>query len=403
VTSGGEGPALLDQGGLRLRIERLAAFERPAASPGEREAAELIAAELSELGLRTHTERIDVHGTYWWPAGLATGAGALAGVLRRRPLGTLLGLVAAAAMADDVGAARRQHLRRLLARRRATNVIAELGDRNAPHTLLVVAHHDAAHTGLVFSPTAARAPFRRFPRLHARTNTTAPLMWPAVGAPLAAALGQAAGLVWLRRLGALVSAAYAAAMVDIGRSPVVAGANDNLSGVAAMLSLARALAARPPVGLRVVLLSNGAEESHQEGMVAFARRHLRGLDPDRTHVVCLDTVGSPHLLMLEGEGMLAMHEYQPAALALVQSVADELGVFLWRGLRLRNATDGLVTLRAGLPTVMLGSVDRWKLPTDYHWPTDTPDRVDLSSVADAARLCLALTERLGRGRGASPD
>ena len=40
-------------------------------------------------------------------------------------------------------------------------------------------------------------------------------------------------------------------------------------------------------------------------------------------------------------------------------------------LRLRNATDGLIALRAGYPTVTLGSVDEFKIPTNYHWPTDT--------------------------------
>ena len=32
------------------------------------------------------------------------------------------------------------------------------------------------------------------------------------------------------------------------------------------------------------------------------------------------------------------------------------------GLRLRNATDGLIPLRAGYPTAVLGSVDQYNLP-----------------------------------------
>ena len=55
-------------------------------------------------------------------------------------------------------------------------------------------------------------------------------------------------------------------------------------------------------------------------------------------------------------------------------------------LRLRNATDGLVALRAGYPTVTFGSVDEFKIPTNYHWPTDTADRVDYGTVSDCARL-----------------
>jgi hypothetical protein len=43
---------------------------------------------------------------------------------------------------------------------------------------------------------------------------------------------------------------------------------------------------------------------------------------------------------------------------------------------------------------MLGSVDEYKLPADYHWPTDTADRVDYARVADAARLSWGVVRRL---------
>ena len=54
----------------------------------------------------------------------------------------------------------------------------------------------------------------------------------------------------------------------------------------------------------------------------------------------------------------------------------------------------MIPLRRGYPTVALGSVDEFKIPTNYHWPTDTADRVDYGTVADCARLCDALVRRL---------
>ena len=56
-------------------------------------------------------------------------------------------------------------------------------------------------------------------------------------------------LLGLRRCGArapFLSAGYAAAMADIGARRVVPGANDNLTGVAVLLSLARSLRDDPP-------------------------------------------------------------------------------------------------------------------------------------------------------------
>jgi hypothetical protein len=135
-----------------------------------------------------------------------------------------------------------------------------------------------------------------------------------------------------------------------------------------------------------------------EGMQAFARRHFGSLAPERTRVICIDTVGSPHLLALEGEGMVWMNEYPKDLLAEAHARAGELGIFLYPGLRLRNATDGLIALRAGYPTITFGSVDGFKIPTNYHWPTDTPDNVCYGTVADCARLVLTLV----RGNRAAP-
>ena len=182
-------------------------------------------------------------------------------------------------------------------------------------------------------------------------------------------------------------------MADIGARAVVPGANDNLTGVAVLLSLARSLRDEPVPGVRVILLSTGSEESFMEGMQAFGRRHFGELPRERTQVICLDTVGSPHLLALEGEGMVWMNEYPKDVLDRVRDAARDLDVYLYPGLRLRNATDGLITLRAGYPTVTFGSVDDFKLPTNYHWPTDTADRVDYGTVADAARLTRELLVR----------
>ena len=78
--------------------------------------------------------------------------------------------------------------------------------------------------------------------------------------------------------------------------------------------------------------------------------------------------------------MLRMRDYPDDFKELVDDCARETGVELRRGLRLRNATDGLIALRAGYPTAAIGSVTRLKVPANYHWPTDTAENVDHDSV-----------------------
>ncbi|HEV2753983.1 MAG TPA: M28 family peptidase [Solirubrobacteraceae bacterium] len=391
---------LRDPQALEEAVRHLAGIERPSASPGEREAAEWIAARLRELGCTARVEEERAHGTYWWPLGLGAAAGAAGGLLARRggPLARLAGgalaAAGAAAIADDITGGRQWFRRRALPLHPTHNVVASAGDPSARCTLVIVAHHDAARTSLVFDPRPLRALADRFPDLYGRINTTPALMWPVFGGPALVALAALLGRRRALAVGTALSAGTVASMAEIGAHGTVPGANDNLTGVATLLGVAGALADDPVEGLRVLLVSTGSEESLMEGMQAFGRRHFASLPRESTHVLCVDTVGSPHLLMLEGEGMLRMNEYPPAFKALVRACADEANLELWSGLRFRNATDGLIALRAGYPTVMLGSCDRYKLPSNYHWPTDTADNVDFSTVRDAVVLCTAVARRL---------
>jgi Peptidase family M28 len=379
---------------LEEAVRHLASFERPSASDGERRAAEWIAGRLRDHGCQARIEEERAHGTYWWPMGLLcalAGAAALTG-RRARALGA--GAFAAAAIADDITGGRQWFRRLMLPSRPTWNVVAVAGDADAQRTAVVVAHHDAAHTSLLFSPAPSAFVGERFPALLERTDTTPPLMWPVIGGPLLVAAGALLGARGVRTAGAVLALGAAASFAEIGLRGVVPGANDNLSGVATLIGLARRLADQPVDGLRVLLVSTGSEESFMEGMQAFGRRHFASLPADRTHVICVDTVGSPELVMLEGEGMLWMNDYPKGFKDFVAECARRAGLHLRRGLRFRNATDALIALRAGYPTVMLGSVNRYKLPDNYHWRTDVPDNVDFATTSNAVALCDEVIRKL---------
>ena len=376
-------------------IAHLASFERPSASDGERRAAEWIAARLEAEGARdVRIEEERAHGTYWWPLGLLALGGGLASLSRRRWVRLLGGGVAAAGIADDVSGGRLWFRRAALPQHPTWNVVAEAGDADAERTVVVVAHHDAANWSLLFAPHIPRFFARRFPALIERSNTTPAVMFPVVGGPVLVALSGLLGSRLLRRLGGLLSLGTAATMVEIGSRSTVPGANDNLTGVATVLGLARTLAEEPVAGVRVLLVSTGSEESFMEGMQAFAARHFPSLPVDRTHVICVDTVGSPRLMQLEGEGMLVIRDYPAEFKDLVSEVADAAGIELVRGIRFRNATDGLIAMKAGYPTVMLGSMNEFKAPSNYHWPTDTAENVIHETVVSCIRVCDGTIRRL---------
>jgi hypothetical protein len=385
--------ALMSQAELRERVERWAAIEHGSASPGEHAVAAMIADELRGLGLGVRVEEEQVHGGYWWPIGIPTAVAAVAGAIGGA-FAVVAGLFGAAAVADDINCKAFWFRKRFLPQRTTHNVIAEVGPRDADRTIVFLSHHDAPHAGLVFHPEIPRGWARRFPNALERAKTTPPTMWGAFFGPLGVGLAQLFGFRRLRLASALLSAGYAAAMADIGLRSVVPGANDNLTGCAASLSLASAFAADPPQNTRVVLLFPGSEEGFQEGMHEWWDRHRHELPRDSTIFVNHDTVGSPHLVLLEGEGMLGITDYPDGFKNLIQQIADDLGIFLYRELRTRNSSDSLLPLRAGYRSALFASCDDLKAPTNYHWYTDTPENVDYETVDEMARISLELTRRL---------
>jgi hypothetical protein len=384
-----------DQKWLRERLEELEKIDRPSASEGEREAAEWLIARYAELGAEARIEAETAHGTYWWPLGIGAALGvlgALAGLRGRRLLGALLGAIGAAGIADDFPPGQRR-LRRPLPQRTTYNVICELGDPEAERTVVVISHHDSAHSGIVFHPQIPLVADRL--GLIEKTDTSPMLMAPVLGGPLLAALGALTGKRLLSKLGLLLGIGSVAAMADIGLRKVVPGANDNGTAVVAELALAQRFVEEPPRGVKVILLSVGSEESFSEGIKAFGERHFPALPRESTFFLCLESIGSPHLLALRAEGFLKLHDYPPRALALIDGLAEEMGIWLYPNLRLHNGTDGLEPLAAGYETAVIAGCTDLKQPANYHWWHDLAENVDFGTVADGVHLSEAAIRRLG--------
>ncbi len=371
---------------IRDWIAHLSSIERPSASDGERVAAQWIVGEMRTLGVLGRVEADPVHGTHWLPLGLPNLLAVGASALPSRSLRGLLALTALASVVDDLES-RGQRLRRLLPKRHTYNVVAEVGDRNAPRTIVFVAHHDVARA---FHPAFARMSSAPPPRWmgHREPPVVALLAY----GPALVLAGALTGSRALRLAGAALSTLAYAIETDIGRRKPVPGANDNATGVACVLELARDLQERPAKNVRVVLVSTGAEETLLEGMQSYWTRHGVHLDPTDTLVVCVDTIGWEHLVLRDGEGVLRIHRSPEALLSSVAGIATAADVELLRRPAFGVPTDGLVARRAGVPTILLTSVAGDGGSPHYHQATDVLENVDLWTVHAGARLCRALVD-----------
>jgi Peptidase family M28 len=384
-------------------VEELAGFERRAGSEGEHRAAEWIARRLRAGGCEAEVEIADFKAGY---AGLMRGlslAGSAAGIATLaartlRPPAAAVATLAGAAIIDDISNGPRL-ARGLIQRREPTwNVVGTAGDPEAARTLVLLAHHDAAPTGLIFNDAVQTWVGERFPGLIERTNTAVPLWWGPLASHGLIAAGAVTQRRWLAALGLFGTVLSVAAFHDIARSPVVPGANDNLSGVAVLVGMAERLRAEPIPGLRVLLVSCGAEEVIQGGIHSFARMHFPRLATDRTWFLNLETVGSPQLIMLEGEGPVVMEDYHDSEFRdLIGRCAERAGASLKRGFRARSSTDAVIPSRYGYPTATLSSVNRHKALSNYHRMSDTPENLDYGTITEALNVAEALARSLAAG------
>jgi hypothetical protein len=397
-------PAELDRRSLdsvlREVVETLAPLDRTPCSPGERQAAEWLAERLRAIdGVHVALEDEPSWGIFPPTAtglGLLGALGAALVLSGRRVRGALLAAATLAGIVDEAQNGPRI-LRRAVRRRRSTvNVVARVGRRDARDTLVVLAHHDAPQTGFLFDQTLQRRLYERVPRLFERIKSPLPQWWIGLAGPLCTIAAAARGRRRGAHAGLAIGALGTAIVADVWRSQTVAGANDNLSGAASLVALAELLHRQPPPGLRVLLVSCGAEETLQDGVRAFLARHRHELAPETTCFVNLDTVGSPHLVMLEGEGPVWMEDYAgPWLREMLDDRAQRLEIPLRRGFRARASTDSVIPSRAGYPIATLVSVTDWLSPANYHLPSDVPANLDYDTVADATRLVYELARALG--------
>jgi len=377
-----------DLAAIRADVEALAAMRRDTAGAGERAAARWVAARLAQAGgADAHVQPYRGRATYGWSFAGHAAAGVVA-TARGGPLGAAAALSALWSLERDASG-RWPWRRRVLGGDRGANAIARIPARGEPRaTVVLVAHLDAAHTGLAWHPAVTRAGAKSRMRRHA----VDPFL-----APVAAAL-LAGGLLGARRVRACaagVLALAAALNLDIARSATVPGANDNATGVAVVLDLVRALAADPLEHVEVVAVCPGGEESGMGGFAAFLRARARSLDPASTLVVGLDTLGSGTPIVAAAEGSVATHRYREADLALADEGAALAGLPAPERWRLGGWTDPVLALHAGVPAVSLLSMGPGYFP-GYHHPTDVPAAVDFECAGRCARIASGAVHALAR-------
>ncbi len=167
------------------------------------------------------------------------------------------------------------------------------------------------------------------------------------------------------------------------------GANDNASGVAALLAIAQDVRRRGAPRRTIAFVTFGAEEEGLVGSLHLVASPPAALPLDRiVQVINLDMVGSH----ASANAVYAFGTFPKLPARKLLDELDDKFPRLRVGLGGHSVRgDHLGFCRKGIPYVFFWTPDR----RCYHEKCDTADRLDYPRMADIAQLAGALVSRLG--------
>jgi hypothetical protein len=373
---------------------------RGAGSDAERRAAGWLASELGATGRDVRIEpfwcRPNWALTHLWHIVLAL-AGSLVAVSSPKVGGVLVVIALLSTIVDAL--AGRSLGRRLSPERASQNVVADAGPQDRRIRLLLTANYDAGRTGLAY-----RSRLRRMlKRANAGLGGAAPgwLGWLTVAfiwllAVAIARVGGAGGtaISALQVLPTVALVLAAALLIELATSDYCPAANDNASGVAAALALARALDSGPPRNLAVELVLTGAGDGDGIGLSRHLRARRRRLTRANTVVLGLAASGGGEPRWWLSDGVLVPRRYFTALRELCERIAREESYLNAAPHFDRGASPAQPGRAAGLPAITIGCRNENGLAPRSHEHSDTPENLDLAALDELVNFGLLLVDAI---------
>jgi hypothetical protein len=375
---------------------------RLAGSREEREAADRVEAWLHEIGIEeVSLQPVRCRPRPSWVAGLHLGLGAFACAL-----GGALGVVVAGVTAYSFSRelrARESLFSPRLPAARSLNVIGRVGSNSPSQRVVLCAQLDARQPDWIFSEFLAGWHARRVDSTPATRPARSPvavaevLLWSGAAALVARWLG-ASGFLLAAAVMSVGIALTAGALASFwqAREQRAPGANDNASGVAAMLTATEQLLALLPRGAELWIVGSGAGGASCSGMRAFVDAH-RDWSPNHTIFINFKCVGGGALHTIRREGPLGDTAYFSPLEELARRVSasglfGELTPVDWP-----EDTDGGAATRGGFQALSLISLEADGLPRNQRLASDLPASLDMATVIRAADFGAAVARAALRG------
>lgn len=379
-----------------LLTELVSLPHRGATTDNERTAAGFIEARLKEFGYRVQIDPFMSPPTYAWEIIIFVSLVAAGLILAPAEpiLGAGLCLLGAWSFFRYFDG-RTTPVGMLIPKKPSQNVMGELskgslgGKSDKGKTIYLMAHYDSARASHLYHPAMVKNFRQSF-----IINTVLVFASPAL-AVLGAFLE---GGLWLQVTAWIMAAYLAGSILMLFHREFfhkhVNGANDNGSGVTAILALAKHFAEHPLENSNVRIVATGCEEEGMYGARGFAKRYGNEFDLENTYVLNFDNVGSGNLRYCVGEGMILFHHYDPALVAKAASIAESRFPDV-KPLRYTLAYfDALALVQRDLKTITFIALDENNRIPNWHWYSDTIENIEWPVIKQTVDYGIAMVQAI---------
>lgn len=373
---------------------------RGAATPCEREAAELLRQHLTELGAEVRLEpfrtpRTFVTVVYWLIGGLVLGL-----FLSRPESPSFLQGIGFALLGSAVVFSwlyfnwRRSPVTRWPVQHTAHNVVGRwpaTAGQERVKKLILMAHYDTAPVSMLYG--SSQRTFR------------ASLIFSLVLMLVAVLVGSLEGIFEYRapwidyaRYGLMGYFLLQAFMGSIGYylHGFTNGASDNATGVVAAIQTADRLRQNKPADVDLEVVLTSAEEVGYIGAFAYRDAHLSEWPAGKTAAINFDTLGAGKLTVIEQTGTVEVIQYNNLAtdiarqLTRTEAFRDRTQLGRWH----TADFDSVVFWRKNIPVLALCALDSNDEMPRIHRPEDTPEHLDLTPMHTAIDLAEVVCRQL---------
>jgi hypothetical protein len=175
-----------------------------------------------------------------------------------------------------------------------------------------------------------------------------------------------------------------------GNTEEIRGANNNASGVCALLRLGDRLAQEPMMDADVWLVATGSQESWMAGVRHLLMSH--SLDKRNTYILNLESTGAGELSFTTAEGMILD---MPCAANMVAAARDVASQHKLNEARLRAVPTGTqMALARNYQAMSLIGLDTQGVPPRWNSVSDLITGVDREQIVQSADAAEAILRRV---------